>query len=125
MTMTQEHKDALAKGRTEGKIVRRYLENLGNLTKADVANLSRKLIRINTTLEEPGLSVTTRLGLYQERINIRSVLHDTDKAVVHASELEDEFVKVAKSYSDRKGLSRKAWRAVGVPARVLDIAGIK
>ena len=125
MNMTQEHKDALAQGRTEGKIVRRYLENLGNLTKADVADLSRKLIQVNTKLEEPGLKPIKRLNLYQERINIRSVLHDTDEAVVRAGELEDEFVKVAKSFSDRKGLSRKAWREVGVPARVLDIAGIK
>ena len=35
-----------------------------------------------------------------------------------------EFVKVAKSYGQRTGVSYGAWRAVGVPAAVLAAAGI-
>ena len=33
--------------------------------------------------------------------------------------LERAFVKVARSYSTRKGISYAAWRALGVPASVL------
>ena len=38
--------------------------------------------------------------------------------------LEDEFVGVAKAYSERNGISYQAWREVGVPAAVLSHAGI-
>jgi hypothetical protein len=38
--------------------------------------------------------------------------------------LENEFVKVAKSYSARQGISYGAWRSVGVPAAVLKRAGV-
>ncbi|GIU89638.1 MAG: hypothetical protein KatS3mg010_0737 [Acidimicrobiia bacterium] len=38
--------------------------------------------------------------------------------------LEKEFVKVAKGYSARKGISYGAWREFGVPAEVLKKAGI-
>ena len=40
------------------------------------------------------------------------------------SALEDGFVKVAKGYSSRKGISYNAWRTVGVSAAVLKRAGI-
>ena len=38
--------------------------------------------------------------------------------------LEAGFVKIAKSYSNRKGISYTAWRAVGVQPNVLKKAGI-
>jgi hypothetical protein len=38
--------------------------------------------------------------------------------------LEAEFVKVAKSYSQRQGISYATWRDVGVEASVLKAAGI-
>ena len=38
--------------------------------------------------------------------------------------LEAEFVKVAKSYGERTGVSYAAWRAVGVTPAVLKAAGI-
>jgi hypothetical protein len=38
--------------------------------------------------------------------------------------LEATFVRVAKTYSDRKGISHQTWRDVGVPADVLKRAGV-
>ena len=38
--------------------------------------------------------------------------------------LEKDFVKSAKSYSQRKGITYGAWREFGVPAEVLRKAGI-
>jgi hypothetical protein len=40
------------------------------------------------------------------------------------SELEADFVKVARSYGDRRGIAYAAWREVGVPAAALTAAGI-
>jgi hypothetical protein len=39
--------------------------------------------------------------------------------------LQEMFVMYAKQYSDRKKLSYKAWRMVGVPAEILAKAGIE
>jgi hypothetical protein len=38
--------------------------------------------------------------------------------------LEKDFVKVARAYGSRKGISYTAWRSVGVSAGVLQRAGI-
>ena len=38
--------------------------------------------------------------------------------------LEEQFVIAAKGYSERKGISWTAWREVGVPASVLERAGV-
>jgi hypothetical protein len=40
------------------------------------------------------------------------------------SALEKEFVRAAKGYSERKGITYGAWREFGVPAEVLRKAGI-
>ncbi|HWC10536.1 MAG TPA: hypothetical protein VG455_04860 [Acidimicrobiales bacterium] len=74
--MTDEHKAALAEGREQGRIVRRYLEAVADRAPADM------------------------------------------------EALEAGFIAVARPYSDRKGLSYAAWRAVGVKPRVLRAAGI-
>ena len=74
--MTDEHKAALAEGREQGRVVRRYLEALADHRSADI------------------------------------------------DALEAAFVTVARPYSERKGLTYPAWRAVGVKPRVLRAAGI-
>lgn len=38
--------------------------------------------------------------------------------------VEEEFIKVAASYSERNGISYAVWREMGVPARILNQAGI-
>ena len=40
------------------------------------------------------------------------------------TELEKDFVKVAKAYGARKGIEYTSWRAAGVSAGVLQEAGI-
>ena len=39
-------------------------------------------------------------------------------------ELEKQFIKVARSYGERKGISYCTWRSAGVPAAVLQSAGV-
>jgi hypothetical protein len=43
---------------------------------------------------------------------------------VDLSALENDFVKTASKYAQRKGISYAAWRELGVPADVLKKAGI-
>jgi hypothetical protein len=38
--------------------------------------------------------------------------------------LEDDFVRIAKAYGERKGISHEAWRETGVQPEVLRRAGI-
>ncbi len=74
--MTDEHKAALAEGREQGRVVRRYLEAVARRRSAEI------------------------------------------------EALEAAFIATALPYSQRKGISYEAWRAVGVQPRVLRAAGI-
>jgi hypothetical protein len=60
----------------------------------------------------------------QERRDLEQELESFGSAV-DVRELEGAFVKVAKSYAERKGISYASWRDVGVSAATLTKAGIK
>jgi uncharacterized protein YicC (UPF0701 family) len=124
--MTDEHKAALAKGRAEGRVVRAYLEAL----RANKPKRGRKRTpdsvkaRLETIEEElTNAAPVDELLLVQERRDLEAELEAMQQKV-DLSGLEDEFVQVAKSYSDSKQLSYAAWREVGVPPAVLKRAGI-
>ena len=68
-------------------------------------------------------SPVRELELVQERLDLQAEL-ESMKAKVDPASLEAGFVKIAKSYSNRKGISYTAWRAVGVQPNVLKKAGI-
>jgi hypothetical protein len=127
--MSAEHKAAMEAGRAEGRAVRDYLEALrsnkpkrGRKRTAD--SINKRLAAISTAM--PDASAIEQLKLVQERRDLEAELAsmgDGNKAVDMAS-LEGEFVKVAKSYGSRKGISYASWREVGVPAEVLGKAGV-
>ncbi len=124
--ISDSHKAALAKGREEGRIVRAYLEALETSKprrgrKRTVESIRKKLAEIENGLASA--SPLNRLHLVQERRNLEAELAHSGQSVDLAA-LEKDFVRVAKDYSARKGLSYSAWRAVGVSARVLEKAGI-
>lgn len=125
--MSNEHKQALALGREQGRAVRRYLEALeahkpkrGRKRTAD--SVQRRLAAIEKLL--PGADPLTRLQLVQERMDLRQELAGM-RTPVDLGGLEDEFVKVASGYGQRKGISYAAWREAGVEAAVLKRAGIR
>lgn len=125
--MSQEHKDALAKGRTEGRIVREYLEGLratkpkrGRKRTADTVR--KRLEAVQAELLEA--SPMDELLLIQERKDLEAEIESMQKTV-DISALQDAFVGVAKSYSTSKKISYSSWRDVGVEASVLKTAGIK
>ena len=125
-TMTDEHKAALAEGRTQGRVVRRYLEALEqNRPKRGRKRTRDSVERDLARTEEDLLSADAlrRLELAQKRLDLQGELESMD-TTVDMGALESEFVGVAKAYAERKGISYAAWREAGVPAATLRAAGI-
>jgi len=125
--MTDEHKAALERGRAEGRIVRDYLEALRNSKpkrgrKRTPDSIKARLAKIDSELETA--TAIEELQLVQERRDLEAEL-ETFSSVVDLRKLEGDFVEVAKSYAERKGISYASWRDVGVPAATLTKAGIK
>ena len=124
--MTDQHKSALAVGRSEGKAVRDYLDALRTNKpkrgrKRTAESISRRLDAIETELEDA--DAVRELKLIQERIDLNAELAGFE-SVIDTSELEAAFVAVAESYSERNAISYGAWRQIGVEPAVLRKAGI-
>jgi hypothetical protein len=123
---TEDHLAALAQGRKESAIVSSYLEALdtnkpkrGRRRTAD--SIGARLAAIED--EMATASAITRLSLAQERIDLQHERLTMDMTF-DMKELEDAFVEVVAGYSERKGLSYRVWREVGVSSAVLRRAGI-
>lgn len=124
--MSEEHKSALAEGRDQGRIVRRYLEALDankpkRGRKRSPESIAKRLEAVES--EIPTADPLKRLHLIQERMDLRSAL-EASNASNEMAELEKGFVEVAASYGQRKGITYTAWRELGIPAAVLERAGI-
>jgi hypothetical protein len=124
--MSEDHKAALAKGREEGRIVRRYLEALESTKprrgrKRTPESIRKRLFAIDNALASA--DPLSRLHLIEERQRLESELSHTGETVDLAA-LEKSFIKVARVYGERKGISYSAWRTVGVSASVLQQAKI-
>jgi len=124
--MSDTHKAALAQGRAEGRAVREYLDALrankpkrGRKRTPD--SVTRRLEAIDTELESA--DALGELRLVQERRDLQLELEAMGDGV-DMDALEQAFVSVADSYSNRQGISYASWREVGVPAAVLKRAGI-
>lgn len=124
--MTDEHKAALAAGRSEGRAVREYLEALRHNKpkrgrKRTPDSIAKRLAVLD--FELAAADPVHELRLVQERLDLTAELATVGQAV-DMSAIEAEFVKVAKAYSERNGYSYAAWRTIGVDASVLKKAGI-
>jgi len=124
--MSKEHKAALAEGRDQGRSVRRYLEAL----EAHKPRRGRKRTpdSLKKQLDDVETKIATadplkRLHLVQERLDLQNAL-EASESKVDLDQLEKDFVTSAGPYSERKGISYSAWRELGVPAAVLERAGI-
>jgi hypothetical protein len=124
--MTTAHKAALAEGREQGAVVRRYLEALDTAKprrgrRRSPESIAKRLAMIEKEL--PVAEPLNRLHLRQERRALSAQQAET-QGTVDLSGLEKQFVKVAAAYGERKGIDYPTWREEGVPAAVLDKAGI-
>ena len=124
--MTKAHKQALAAGRAEGKIVRDYLEALKRTKpkrgrKRTPESIKRRLDTIKKEFEN--VDAVTQLKYAQERLDLAIELAELT-AKVDIAPLEKAFVKIAKGYGERNGITYSAWREIGVDATVLKKAGV-
>jgi len=124
--MSAEHKEALARGREEGRAVRLYLEAIEQHRprpgrRRTPETIARRLGVVNEKVS--GADALTRLHLLQERADLETELGRAE-AGDDMADLEAKFLKVAKSYGERKAVGYHAWRAAGVDAEVLERAGI-
>jgi hypothetical protein len=124
--MTAQHKAALAKGREEGLAVRRYLEALESSRprrgrRRTPASITKRLAAIETELANA--DPLTRLHLIQQKKDLTDELDRTGESE-DVEALEKQFVKVARAYGERKGISYGTWRTAGVSAAVLQKAGV-
>ena len=125
--MSTAHKDALSQGRTESLAVRKYLEALVSNKpkrgrKRTPASIDAGLTAIAAKFESA--DALTQLSLIQERKDL-----EAEKASMStksdASEYEKDFIAVAASFSERKGIDYASWRTMGVDAKVLKAAGVR
>jgi len=125
--MTAEHKDALAVGRREGRVVKEYLEairaNRGRPgRKRTPESVRARLAAIEVEL--PSADPVRELHLVQERLDLQRELASFEVKIDVAA-IEQQFIAVAKGYGQRRGITYSAWREVGVAPAVLKSAGIR
>ena len=115
--------------KTEVAAVRDYLKALEQNAprrgrKRTPESVERQLAVLEGEME--GVSVTKRLGLIQQRINLETDLEALQQAEsVDLSALEAGFATHAAAYGGRRGISYAAWREVGVSPTALKSAGIR
>ncbi len=124
--MSDDHKAALAAGRQSGRAVRAYLEALETHKpkrgrKRTPESVSKRLEAIET--EMGTVDPVKRLSLVQEQFDLYAELAGMN-VTVDMDALEKDFIANAKAYSESKGISYAAWRAIGVAPDVLKAAGI-
>jgi len=86
-------------------------------------SMQTRLAKVTEKLGGTDLTPAQRVVLIQRRMDYIRAL-ETDPAA-NLAELEAGFVTACMPFSQRHGISYAAWRSVGVPARVLRLAGWK
>ncbi len=124
--MSKSHKAALAVGRAESRTVRDYLEAVRRNKpkrgrKRTPDSIKKRLAVIENQFDDS--DAITQLKLSQERLDLAMELSEMTSAQ-QIGPLEKAFVKVARSYGDRNGITYTAWREIGVDPAVLKKAGI-
>ena len=115
--------------KTEVAAVRDYLKALEQNAprrgrRRTPESVERQLAVLEGEME--GTSVTKRLDLIQQRIDLEADLETLQQAgSVDLSALEAGFATHAAAYGGRRGISYAAWREVGVSSATLKSAGIR
>ena len=125
--MSNSHKEALVNGRAESRVIRDYLQLIDAQRprrgrRRSLETITRRLreIEIEIPLSQP----LQRIHLLQERINLNAELATRSLSRTQQTQLEKNFIKVAKSFSERHHISPEAWSEFGVSPRVLHLAGM-
>lgn len=125
-TISADHRAAIATGRAEYAAINEYLVALAQNRPRRGKFLKKEELEARLEQEKKEIANSTgleRLGHIQARDAYQERL-DNLKPIVDLSGLEEQFVKNAKSFSNRKKITKKMWREIGVPPEVLAKAGI-
>ena len=115
--------------KSEVAAIRNYLNALEQSAprrgrKRTTESVGRQLATLEGELA--GASVTKRLGLIQQRIDLEADLEALSQAAsVDLTALEAGFATYAAAYGGRRGISYAAWREIGVSSATLKSAGIR
>lgn len=125
--MSAEHKAAMAEGRKEGQAVKAYLDAIEGQKprrgrRRTTESIQKRLVVIDHELAS--VSSLRKLQLIQEKRDLETELAGIGATGPDISSLVEDFVRVAKSYGQRKGITYPSWRDLGVPADILKRAGI-
>lgn len=125
--MSDEHKQALARGRQEGRAVRDYLAAIEHERRpgrrVDKGTVEARIGEVQARIDEEP-DPAKRVEMIQRRLDLEEqLIAMQDEPDLEA--LEVAFIEAAGGYSERKGISYAAWREAGVPAAALKAAGIK
>ncbi|HVE93352.1 MAG TPA: hypothetical protein VNB24_00425 [Acidimicrobiales bacterium] len=110
------------------RAVRRYLSALdmqrpGRSAAKTSESILHRIHHVDTLLMSA--DPVSRLHLTQERIDLHAEqLRIAASPEPALAEFEEAFVRAARSYGERHGLTYSAWRQIGVNADVLERAGI-
>src|SRR5215213_6831046 len=120
-SMSAEHKQALAEGRNLSRSVGRYLEALEahkpkRGRKRTPESVKKQLAQVQESLKTA--SGARRREMIQQRRGLEVEAAGMSAGGPDLTALEKEFVRSAKGYSQRKGISYGAWREFGVPPEV-------
>jgi uncharacterized protein HemY len=124
--LSAEHKAQMARGRDEARIVRAYLEAIDNGARRPGRRRSpeaidKQIAEVDASLREArGID---RLNLVKQRRDLEAARAKLAAVADHGG-LERDFVRVARSYGERRGIDYAMWREVGVPAAVLTKAKV-
>ena len=125
--MSVAHKRALAEGRTMSSTVDRYLAAV-NTPKRRGRKVTKATLEQRLTSARSRVKTATGVDKLFAAQEIRDL--EAKIAQVNASNeadiksLEAAFVKIAKRFSQNRGVGYGAWRDAGVPAEVLRRAGV-
>lgn len=124
--VSDSQKKAMAKGRANSRIVKDYLEALSRNRprrgrKRTPDGIRKRLDLIANEIDDA--TQLAKLDMIQERINLEAKLNQL-LAVEDITDKQKAFVSVAKEYSESRSITWAAWREMGVPAEVLDEAGL-
>jgi len=125
--LTAAHKRALADGRTMSATVDRYLTAVTapkrRGRKVSTTTLKQRLISARTRFKS--VAGVEKVLVAQEIRDLQARIDRQQSATaVDVKALEVAFVKIAKRFSDNRGIGYSAWRDAGVPAQVLKRAGV-
>lgn len=128
-TITTEHKAAITAGRAQNAAIAAYLDALARPARRgrpmSLATLNERHAETVAALDEP-LTMVERLVLVQRRLDLEEAIAALEAEEANPlEETEAAFIEHAAAYSDRRGITYAAWRAIGVPAATLRAAGIE